>query len=451
MTISLKPVALPDFGPLGEQPSVPAETYAKRADEAYARAGCDWLVVYGDREHFGNIVFLSGFEPRFEEALLLLGSKGRRILVTGNECESYAPLARLPGLDVMRAQSLSLMGQDRSVHPRLSDRLREAGIGGSDRVGLVGWKYLEPAEDDDADRLFFVPDFVSAILRRIAASVEDATPVLMHPETGLRSVVDVDQIAAFEWAAARCSTLLWQVVANVREGDTEFAALGRLGYEGDPLNVHTMFASASPGEDVIGLRSPTARRLAKGDGVTTALGLWGALSSRAGLLDTENDAFLEKAKSYFAGLIAWYETAGIGTAGGTLFDAVTETLARGGLRPALSPGHLGSHEEWLHSPVRPGSRDTLRSGMVFQVDVIPVPMVPGQALNNEDAVVFADARLRAELEAKHPQAAARIEKRRRFMADSLGVALSPDILPLSSTPLYLPPFWLRANEVLVRE
>ncbi len=451
MSIVLKPVALPDFGALGEQPQVPVATYAARAEAAYARGGCDWLVVYGDREHFGNIAFLSGFEPRFEEALLLLGPKGRRVLLAGNECESYAALARLPGLEVMRAQSLSLMGQDRSAEPRLADRLREAGLAKGDSVGLVGWKYLEAEEDEDAASLFFVPDVVVALLRRVSGSLRDATSVLMHPETGLRSVVDVDQIAAFEWIAARASAMLWRVVSNARVGDTEFEALGRLGYEGDPLNVHTMFASASPGEPVIGLRSPTARRLKKGDGVTTALGLWGALSSRAGLLDEGNDAFLALAKHYFAGLVAWYETAEIDVSGGALFEAVTNRLAEGGLRSALNPGHLGGHEEWSHSPVRPGSRERLRSGMVFQVDVIPTPLPGGQALNNEDAVVFAGESLRAELALKHPAVADRIAARRAFMADTLGVPLPASILPLSSTPLCLPPFWLRPGDLLARD
>lgn len=451
MTIALKPVELPDFGPLGEQPQVPAATYAVRADHAYERAGCDWLVVYADREHFGNIFFLSGFEPRFEEALLLLGPNKRRVLLTGNECESYARLSRLSGLDVLRAQTLSLMGQDRTAFPRLADRLAEAGLRKGDTIGLAGWKYLEPFEDIDAPHLFFVPDFITGILRRIAGGLREATPVLMHPETGLRSVVDADQIAAFEWAAARCSSLLWRVVSRVREGESEFSALARLGYEGDPLNVHTMFASASPGEEIIGLRSPTGRRLRKGDGVTTALGFRGALSSRAGLLDEANDGFLQKAKAYFSGLIAWYETADLGVTGGELFEAVTGRLAEGGLRSALNPGHLGSHEEWLHSPVRPGSNEPLTSGMVFQLDVIPTPMLPGQALNCEDAVAFADADLRAGLAEKYPEAAARIAARRAFMAQKLGVPPKESILPLSSTPLYLPPFWLRPDHVLVRE
>ncbi len=352
------------------------------------------------------------------------------------------------------AQSLSLPGQDRSAHPRLTDRLREAGLRVGDSVGLVGWKYFEPDEDEDPAQAFFVPAaYVRSIARAIGGtgSLADVTAVLMHPETGLRAQIDADQIAAWEWAATRCSEALWQIVSGVREGDSEYDAVARMRYTGEPLNVHTMFASAPAGEPVIGLRSPTGRRLKRGDGVTAALGFWGALSSRAGLLDTENDAFQAKAAAYFEALSTWYAVADLGVKGGDLHAAVSEALARAGLRSALNPGHLTGHEEWMHSPVRPGSAEAIRSGMPFQVDVIPVPMQAGQALNCEDPVTFADAALRAELAERHPACAARIEARRRFMRDVLGVAVKPSILPLSSTQLALPPFWLTPGKVFARD
>jgi hypothetical protein len=90
MQTSLCPIDLPDFGEIRAKPEVRPTTYANRCEEAYRRSHCDWFVVYADREHFGNIVFLTGFEPRFEEALLLLGPSARRVLITGNECQSYA-------------------------------------------------------------------------------------------------------------------------------------------------------------------------------------------------------------------------------------------------------------------------------------------------------------------------------------------------------------------------
>ena len=73
MTIHLRSVDIPDFGIPLEQPAIPSSTYEARCRTLLERAGCDWVVVYADREHSANMAFLTGFEPRFEEALLLLG------------------------------------------------------------------------------------------------------------------------------------------------------------------------------------------------------------------------------------------------------------------------------------------------------------------------------------------------------------------------------------------
>ncbi len=454
MTISLRTVRIPDFGVPLDRTAIPSATYDARARALAERAGTDWVVVYADREHNANIAFLTGFEPRFEEALLLLGPGGKRILVVGNECQSYAPLAGLPDIEIVLCQTLSLMGQDRSRKPNLAAVLRDCGIGRGATIGLAGWKYLGEDEWEGPLPSFQAPAFVVDTLRLVAgdpAAVRDVTPVLMHPETGLRAVVDVHQIAAGEWGAARASAAVWRIVSGLRDGDSEYAATARMGYAGEALNAHVMFASARAGEPVVGLRSPTARIVKRGDGVTTAVSYWGGLSSRAGLANDGDDAFLDVSKAYFAGLLSWYETADIGVSGGDLFEEVTATLARGGLGSALNPGHLVGHDEWVHSPVRPGSTERLASGMPFQIDVIPVPMPDGWALNCEDAVTFADASLRAELAALYPEVAQRIEARRAFMADEIGVALKPSILPLSSTPLCLPPFWLASDRLLARD
>jgi hypothetical protein len=127
---------------------------------------------------------------------------------------------------------------------------------------------------------------------------------------------------------------------------------------------------------------------------------------------------------------------------------VTETLARGGLRSALNPGHLTGHDKWVHTPIRPGSAERIESGMPFQVNVIPTPMPRGAALNCEDGVVFADAAFRGELRANHPAAFARMEARAAFVRDRIGVPIKESILLLSSTPLYLAPFWLRPRRLL---
>jgi hypothetical protein len=114
----LREIDLPEFGIPAAPPSIPAATYDRRCLEAYARGRCDWLVVYGDREHNANLAFLTGYDPRFEEALLLVGPGDRRVLIVGNEGLGYAPLADLPGVELALAQTVSLMGQDRSAEPR---------------------------------------------------------------------------------------------------------------------------------------------------------------------------------------------------------------------------------------------------------------------------------------------------------------------------------------------
>jgi hypothetical protein len=452
MSPRLRSISLPDFGLPEAPPEIPAATYEHRCDAAYAAAGCDWLAVYGDREHFANMMFLTGIEPRFEEMLLLLGPGGRRVLVVGNECIDYAPLAILPSLDIVLAQSFGLMGQDRTVAPQLPAVLAAAGLGRGQTVGVAGWKYLEAEEWPEPARPIFVPAVVAdavAIAVGGRDGVSDATPVLMHPAAGLRSVVDVDQIAAYEWAASHASAMVWRILAGARPGDSEFAAAARMGYAGQPLSCHVMMSGGDAGAPVIGLRSPSARPLASGDGVTAAVGLWGGLSARSGLLAEHDDAFLDVAAGYFRGLLAWYAAADIGVRGSAVFEATADALARAGLRSSLNPGHLTGHDEWTHTPIRPGSSEAIASGMPVQVDVIPVPMRPGWALNCEDSVVFADAALRSELAARHPAVAARIEARRSFIRETLGIELKPSVLPTSNIALALPPFWLKPEAVLV--
>lgn len=454
MGVVLREVAVPDFGRPVEPPAVPADAYGKRCREAYARAKCDWLVVYGDREHSANLAFLSGYDPRFEEALLLLGPGERRVLVVGNEGEAYAPLAGLPRLEAALAQSLSLMGQDRSLKPNLASVLREAGLKVGQTVGLVGWKYLEPAEWEEARPGFFAPHSLVALLGRIVGGldgVKEATPVLMHPETGLRAVVDADEIALHEWGAARASAAVWRIVKGTRVGVSEFEAAIAMGYAGEPLTAHVMYATGGEGEAVVGLRSPGSRIVKRGDGVAAAIGYWGGLSARAGLVSDGDEAFRKTAAAYFEGLLAWFAAADIGVAGGSIFEAVDEALKRGGLRSLLNPGHLTGHDEWVHTPIRLGSPERIASGMPMQVDIIPAPMPLGWALNCEDGVVFANASLRAELAARWPAVMERIEARRAFVRDQLGVAIKDTILPLSSTPLCLPPFWLAPGRLLIRE
>jgi len=103
----------------------------------------------------------------------------------------------------------------------------------------------------------------------------------------------------------------------------------------------------------------------------------------------------------------------------------------------------------MNSPIRDGSADPLASGMVLQTDIIPTGIRPGWTTNCEDTVALADARLRDEIAARHPEMWARIQATRSFVA-GLGVELRDEVLPLSPTALHLQPFWLAPALAMAR-
>jgi hypothetical protein len=86
--------------------------------------------------------------------------------------------------------------------------------------------------------------------------------------------------------------------------------------------------------------------------------------------------------------------------------------------------------------------------MAFQVDVIPATGTDYFTTNIEDGVALADATLRADLASAYPDAWGRIQARRRFMRESLGIELHEDVLPLSNLAAHLPPFVLRPDRAM---
>jgi len=86
--------------------------------------------------------------------------------------------------------------------------------------------------------------------------------------------------------------------------------------------------------------------------------------------------------------------------------------------------------------------------MAMQVDIIPATGTVYFTTNIEDTIAFADESLRAAFAAADPAAWARVQARRRFMAEALGIELHADVLPFSNIPAYLPPFLLRPDRAL---
>jgi hypothetical protein len=117
---------------------------------------------------------------------------------------------------------------------------------------------------------------------------------------------------------------------------------------------------------------------------------------------------------------------------------------------SLNAGHLIHLDEWLSSPIYPGSDVPLRSGMAIQVDVIPFSDVYSST-RMEDGVVLADRTLQRELEHQFPACLERCQQRRLFMRGVLGIELPDEVLPLSNIPAIVPPFFLNPSRVLALE
>jgi Xaa-Pro aminopeptidase len=402
------------------------------------------------------MIVLCGLDPRFEEALLVLGSAGRT-LILGKEDVGYVPIVPID-VEVVCCPTFSLMGIDRTGGPTLEAALRDAGIGSGDRVGVVGWKALQADEWSGRGPAIFAPACFVDTLREITGGpdrVVDATPALTSPRSGLRAFATADQIAVFEWGASRCSAWVHAILGAARPGVSEREAFRAAGWGGEPLSFHPVFAS---GPDVaVGLRSPSSRRLELGDAAVAAIGLWGGNCARGGIvaaserdLTSASDGYLERlAVPYWRAMATWYETLELGVPGGEVFDTVTALLEGEAFASSLNPGHLIHYEEWMDSPIRAGSEDPIASGMVVQSDIIPTGIRPGWTVNCEDTVAIADGGLREQLQARHPELWSRIRARQDYVRATLGVARRDEVLPLSCTAAYLTPFWLAPTAALV--
>jgi hypothetical protein len=460
MNISLKSVDLPEFGLPVAEPRVATATYHQRQQrlrKAMQSAGLDALVVYADREHNANLTWLCGYDPRFEEALLVFGLHEIPALLVGNEGWGYTELCPSPIRRILY-QSLSLLGQDRSKSPSLHNIMASEGIRTGMTIGIAGWKYFSAGEFDKPDFSFETPSYLVDTIRGLVGyeNTVNANALFMNPSDGLRIINEADQLAAFEFAACYTSTGLKNVLFGMKPGMTEYEAAMLMRVPGYPHAAHTMLSNGP--RAAYGLPSPSANTLKEGAPFTMALSLWGALNARAGWLVRDASGlpegvrdYLEKlAIPYFRAVAKWYSHIGIGVTGGELYDIIHDEIGDPFFGVHLNPGHYIHLDEWVSSPVFMGSDIRLKSGMAIQADVIPATGSAYHTSNIEDGIALADEALRFEMAEKYPETWARIQARRKFMEDEIGIRLKPEVLPFSNIPAYLPPYMLSPWDVLVQ-
>lgn len=458
MPVQLIDATLPDFGVPATRPELARSIYLSRLDalnRARRAASIDVLAIYADREHSANLCWLTGIDPRFEEMLLVIAPGQTPTLLAGPENLGRAQKSGIE-VEARLYPPLGLMGQDRSQTPALAEVLTSAGVARNQRVGVLGWKYFGTFESPRPDAWFETPAFIIDTLRQLVGGegrVVNANALLMDPSSGLRAVNEIEQIAQFEFGAVMASEALKALFRNLRPGMSEFAAVQAMGLGVLPHSCHTMLSS---GSRLSGLESPSGKIVERGDPLTTAVGYLGGLSSRVAWLIADKSElpgnaadWLERlAMPYFACAAEWYETVGIGVPGGALDAIARKHLGDPFFNLILNPGHLIHLDEWMNTPVYPGSKETLRSGQAIQVDIIPAVGAPYHSANIEDGIALLDERGRAELRDRFPAVAGRVEARRAFMADVLGIRLKPEVMPLSNLAAAYPPFLLSPSQLL---
>jgi hypothetical protein len=449
--VELASIDLPEFGLPTVEPSIPASVYEARMGAFQSRiteAGLDAVLVYGDREHYANLAYLTGFDPRYEEGMLVVVSGHKPALLVGNEGLPYAQTMCPLDVDHVLFQSFSLVSQPRDVNPPLKRILSDAGIQTGQKVGVIGWKYFIGLDTDEPQNWIEAPAYIVDTLRGLGCSVSNATALLMHPTEGLRAINELEQLAWFEMASTFGSQSLRHLLFHVEPGMTEFEAMHLHQWIGLPLNSHPAMMSGE--RTRFALAGASMRKLQVGDPIFASLGYWGCNNARGGFLVENADQlpinvrdYVDKlVVPYFRAVVDWYQHIGIGVTGGELYEVVHQHIGDPFFGVSLNPGHLIHLDEWVSSPVYKGSTETLRSGMAIQVDIIPATGTEYHTSNIEDGIALADESLQAEFAQKYPEAWGRIQGRRDFMQNVLGIELKPEVLPFSNIPAYLPPYWL---------
>lgn len=434
------------------------EARLQRCRKEMENHGLSHLVVYGDREHFANLMYLVHFDPRFEEALLIVSKDvPTPLILVGNEGEGHlgvSPLFQAGKLRYERYQTFSLMGQPRDTSRKLEIILQDEGFSYTSKVGVVGWKYFAPDELNDSRHASDIPSYIMDVLRSLINPdvLVNATDLFISSVYGLRSFVSPCEIAFFEYANVLGSESVKGILKNLRVGKTDYESMQAAGYTGFPLSCHMSIKSS--GNQHYGLSSPTGDKICLGQPCSVSIAHWGSNVCRAGWIAAGINDLPDHAKEYVPEFVApycralreWFRNLRIGTAGGDLHQLIADLLPYDQFKVYLNPGHLIHLDEWTTSPIYKNSTEKIKSGMYIQSDIIPRSPVYGSS-RMEDGFIIADELLQQQLMEQYPEVYERCLLRRRFMED-LGFELPEEILPLSNIAGMVIPFFLQYDSVM---
>ena len=420
--------------------------------ENMQKDGFDAVVVYADLEHGSNFEYLCGFLPRFEEALLILHANGKAFMVLGNENLNKAGKARIEAVPV-HMPHFSLPNQPMQTEKSVAQILASCELEDAEKIGLIGWKNFTSHVEDN-HLLFDLPYFLVEALKTVCGKAQFANAAyLLIGENGVRTTNNANEFAHYEYGAALAGNCILKTMDRLKVGKTEMEMAETLAADGQRHSVVTIMATGARFEKAN--LYPGNKQIQCGDIISITTGFKGGLQSRAGyavecaeqLPEKEQDYLKAVAIPYFQAVKTWLETIKIGINGNDLYEAVEAVLPKEDYGWTLNPGHLCADEEWMSSPIYPQSEETLQSGMLFQIDIIPSVNGYG-GVSCESGILLADEQLRKAIAKEYPAVWERIVKRRAYMQEVLGIRIQEDVLPTSMATAYLRPYLLKKEMAL---
>lgn len=408
--------------------------------------GYSSLIVYADKEHGSNFEYLVGFIPRFEEGFLLLNVDGTSTLVLGNENYNKVDYSRIKASGV-KCSLFSLPNQPMESVNELSDIFSELKIDDTKNVGLVGWKLIPDMTDQ-----FDIPEYIVNVIKDSVdeKKVLNATSLFIGPEDGVRITNNANEIAHYEYGASLASDAVLEAMNHLEIGKSELEIGEKLTKHGQYNNVVTIsaFGDRFTGGNIY----PVDNQLEKGDKIALTTSYRGGLSSRTGyavnnleeLEQVDKGYFEEVVKPYFKAYHYWLTNIKIGIKGGEFYKKFEEFYPQEKYGWELNPGHLTANEEWMATPFYKDSKATVKSGMIFQVDFIPI-QPPHQGVSAESTIALADEKLQKTIKNEYPVLWKRINERRKYILEELNLKLPEEVLPMASTVGYYRPFMLNKD------
>lgn len=420
--------------------------------ENMQKDGFDAVVVYADLEHGSNFEYLCGFLPRFEEALLILHANGKAFMVLENENLNKAGKARIEAVPI-HMPHFSLPNQPMQTEKSVAQILASCELEDAEKIGLIGWKNFTSHVEDN-HLLFDLPYFLVEALKTVCGKAQFTNAAyLLIGENGVRTTNNANEFAHYEYGAALAGNCILKTMDRLKVGKTEMEMAETLAADGQRHSVVTIMATGARFEKAN--LYPGNKQIQCGDKISITTGFKGGLQSRAGyavecaeqLPEKEQDYLKAVAIPYFQAVKTWLETIKIGINGNDLYEAVETVLPKEEYGWTLNPGHLCADEEWMSSPIYPQSEETLQSGMLFQIDIIPSVNGYG-GVSCESGILLADEQLRKAIAKEYPAVWERIVKRRAYMQEVLGIRIQEDVLPTSMATAYLRPYLLKKEMAL---